>query len=132
MYKYPPPVYDPRELVNSKKDYLNSIHKCPKLGTTGKFYCGAKLDPPKCYCCNGYCGPTNGENCSECMKLDILRLRLPKGYLVNSEGHVCWKVGTNFMCNTMNYYHEGICKEGSPCRPCHNMTQNIQRYAHLL
>lgn len=125
MYKCPPAIYDPKEVVNSRKDYLSCLHKSPKLGTTGKFYCGAKLDPPRCSCCNGFCGPTNGENCSDCMKLDILRLRLPKGYLVNSNGHICWKVGHSFICNTMKYYDGQICKEGDICRPCYNMSKNI-------
>ena len=60
MYERPPPVPNPDHVVGEKQVYLNMINKTPHLGTTGKFYCGARLDPPKCSCCNGYCGPTNG------------------------------------------------------------------------
>jgi hypothetical protein len=59
------------------------------IGTTGKFYCGQKLET-KCNCCNGFCGPNNGENCIECMKMDILKHGLSKGYLVNTDGNACW------------------------------------------
>lgn len=61
-----------------------------RLGSSGKYYCGKNLDP-FCYCCDGFCGPTNGCNCNHCMKLDIEARRLPKGYLVNSEGATCRK-----------------------------------------
>ena len=50
----------------------------------GKHYCGYRLDGPRCNCCNGYCGPTNGCNCSSCMQLDIKGL--PRGTLVNRHG----------------------------------------------
>ena len=106
LYNNPPPLHDPTLVINKKKTYLTQIGKAPKLGTTGKFYCGSKLEPPKCSCCNGYCGPTNGENCFECMKLDMMRFGLSKGYLVNSEGRVCWREGAGFACNTINYYGE--------------------------
>lgn len=36
-----------------------------KKGTTGLYYCGNTLDV-KCSCCNGFCGPTNGCQCSSC------------------------------------------------------------------
>lgn len=41
-----------------------------KLGENGKYFCGGILGT-NCMCCNGYCGPSNGCNCSSCMKLDI-------------------------------------------------------------
>lgn len=37
------------------------------LGETGKYYCGRKCLIGKCGCCDGRCGPTNGENCDTCM-----------------------------------------------------------------
>ena len=67
-----------KDKLNSDK--LNSIpvynldNVAAKRGTTGKFYCGRKL--VKCFCCNGYCGPTNGCNCSACRWLDIQQLPL--------------------------------------------------------
>jgi hypothetical protein len=38
------------------------------------------------------------------MRLDIKRLGLPKGYLVNSNGKVCWRKGDEFICGTMINY----------------------------
>ena len=84
LYANPPGLFDPKKVINKRLVYFNLIGKLAQLGTTGKFYCGGKLDVMKCTCCNGSCGPGNGCNCSECMKLDLLRLGLPKGYLVNS------------------------------------------------
>jgi hypothetical protein len=37
-----------------------------ELGTTSKYFCGGKLIG-SCRCCDGNCGPTNGENCDACM-----------------------------------------------------------------
>lgn len=39
----------------------NKNHRLARLGSTGKFYCGGKLDF-QCGCCNGSCGPTNGKH----------------------------------------------------------------------
>jgi hypothetical protein len=64
---------------------LNEAGRWARLGETGKFYCGALLEP-RCFCCDGHCGTTNGCNCGPCMKLDVQSRRLPKGYLVNKEG----------------------------------------------
>jgi hypothetical protein len=58
------------------------------IGTTGKYYCQDSLGI-KCECCDGNCGPTNGDNCIDCMELDIKMRNLPKGYLLNSEGSIC-------------------------------------------
>jgi len=61
-----------------------------KLGASGKFYCGGKLEGNKC-CCDGNCGPTDGCNCKSCMMLDIQTRGLGKGYWVNREGFTCRK-----------------------------------------
>ena len=45
----------------------------------------------------------------ECMKLDIKKFGLPKGYLVNSSGHVCYKKGNDFVCGIRLYYEQGEC-----------------------
>lgn len=37
-----------------------------KLGTVQKYYCGGEL-MGRCKCCDGHCGPDNGENCDACM-----------------------------------------------------------------
>jgi hypothetical protein len=65
----------------------NSNGILAKLGKTGKFYCGARLDGPKCLCCNDICGDLDGCNCSSCMKLDVKARNLPFGWLVNSDGY---------------------------------------------
>jgi hypothetical protein len=101
------------------------------LGTSGKFYCGGKLET-KCSCCNGHCGPTNGENCVECMKLDIQKFGLPKGYLVNTAGMVCYLRGNDWVCGVKLFYEQGQCSEGNTCRQCANMKKNIKRYHHLI
>jgi hypothetical protein len=48
----------------------NAKGRNARLGENGKYYCGGPLEGP-CDCCNGYCGPENGCNCSACMQLDI-------------------------------------------------------------
>ena len=86
---------------NLKIDELkNGKGRLAHLGVNGKFYCGEKLEG-YCSCCNGFCGPTNGENCLECMKLDLERRGLKKGLLVNARGNVCWKVGDLWQCGKL-------------------------------
>jgi hypothetical protein len=60
------------------------------------------------------------------MKLDIRRLGLPKGYLLNSFGQICYKKGDDYVCGTNN------CEERNACRSCRNMKTNIQRYQNLI
>ena len=50
---------------------VNSRGYEARFEKSGKYYCGKNLDGSKCKCCNGYCGPTSGCNCSGCMKLDL-------------------------------------------------------------
>ncbi|CAF5168287.1 unnamed protein product, partial [Rotaria sp. Silwood1] len=64
----------------------NKFHRYARLGTTGKYYCGGKLDGSQCQCCNDRCGPSTGCNCSGCMLLDVQKRQLPRGWLVNREG----------------------------------------------
>jgi hypothetical protein len=42
------------------------------------------------------------------MKLDIQRLGLPKGYLLNSFGQICYKKGSDFICGAKKGY-DGRC-----------------------
>jgi len=44
------------------------------------------------------------------MKLDIQRLGLPKGYLVNSSGKICCKKGEDFVCGVRLPYEGTSCK----------------------
>lgn len=66
------------------------------------------------------------------MKLDLKRFGLPKGYLVNSSGHICYKRGSDFVCGVRLYYEGTNCEEGSTCNSCKNMKRNIKRYESLL
>lgn len=75
---YPHPLLGPK---------TNKLGKLAKLGENGKYYCGAQSDV-KCQCCDGYCGSTNGCNCSGCQDLDIKTRNLPNGFFVNKEGTI--------------------------------------------
>lgn len=69
------------------------------------------------------------------MKLDMKRFGLPKGFLLNTEGNVCWRTGDEFVCGIMlrSYDNNRVeCKEGSVCYGCSRMTDNMQRYIDLL
>lgn len=54
----------------------NSKGRDSHLGVSGKYYCGQKNLIGKCGCCDGSCGPTNGENCDDCMEEDLKRFGL--------------------------------------------------------
>ena len=49
---------------------VNGAGRAARLGASGKYYCAGRLET-KCSCCDGYCGPENGCNCTACMRLDI-------------------------------------------------------------
>ncbi len=50
----------------------NRFGSTARLGGTGKYYCGRRLDGPACYCCDGHCGTQTGCNCSICVLLIFL------------------------------------------------------------
>ena len=92
----------------------------------------------RCSCCDGNCGPTNGCNCSLCMKLDVKARKLPKGWYVNRDGCSCRKsketghmyCGRLVMQNQQNC--DGYCgpTNGPNCEPCrilHNQLTNRYR-----
>lgn len=79
----------PETILYRNHERIAALKKEVQIGVTGKFYCGGKLETP-CKCCDGTCGPTNGENCVECMRLDQQKRNLQKGHLVNSSGRPCW------------------------------------------
>jgi hypothetical protein len=64
----------------------NSFGRHARLGETGKYYCEGRLDTG-CRCCDGYCGPTNGCNCTACFRLDLSSRNLPRGYFINKLGY---------------------------------------------
>lgn len=114
---------------------VNSEGRRARLGSSGKYYCGGRLDGPDCGCCDGDCGPTNGCNCSACMKLDVEARKLPRGWYVNRDGFPCKKGQTpNFYCGrkVMNARNcDGYCgpTDGPNCYACRVlMSQLNTRY----
>ncbi|KXS09053.1 hypothetical protein M427DRAFT_64859, partial [Gonapodya prolifera JEL478] len=63
----------------------NSAGRIARLGSTGQYYCGERLDV-SCDCCDGVCGPESGCPCRACMALTIKARCLPWGFLVNNDG----------------------------------------------
>lgn len=127
--KFDSPLAKMRLLVG----VMNSQNNLARPGSTGKFYCGKKLDKMKCKCCNGNCGPTNGCNCSMCMQLDITIRSLPKGYLVNTAGRTA-KYSPEakvFYCNAVFDTSEK-CTQQTPCVDCARLITVKERYEHLL
>jgi len=105
----------------------------PHIGVTGKFYCQGDVLGPKCYCCNGKCGPTNGENCVKCMQLDMTRRGLPKGYLIHANGQVCWLDNNqHFNCGLMYSIERKACGKEGYCKWCHNLQKTMNRYENLM
>lgn len=119
-----------------------STNKVSRLGKSGKYYCGQKLHG-FCRCCNGFCGPTNGCNCSECMMLDIKNRSLPKGWLVNKEGFSARRSQIGFFycgrkCMTGFARCDGYCgpTNGPNCSSCKELDQQTinqeSRYFKLI
>ena len=114
------------------KSLRNDCNELSYLKNKGKFYCDAYLigekqqyefDIEVKYCDDGY-----GNNCIECMKLDIKLRSLPKGYLVNSEGHISKynKDNNMFCCNIMK------CSAYSSCEACKGLKFHEAEYNSLL
>ena len=110
----------------------NGAGRRARLGSSGKFYCGGRLDGSRCFCCNGYCGPSNGCNCSSCMLLDVQKRQLPRGWLVNCEGASARYTSETpgvFYCGRMvmqdNPRTDGYCgpTNGEPCPACRRLNQ---------
>ena len=110
-----------------------------RLGDNAKYYCGGQLET-QCFCCDGYCGTTNGCNCASCMKLDIKSRLLPKGYLVNREGAIARRGSTNhFYCGrkVLNgvIFSDGYCgpTNGPACNSCKVLNEQANnRYKPLI
>jgi hypothetical protein len=110
-----------------------------RLGETGKYYCGGRLEE-HCSCCDGSCGPGNGCNCMSCMKLDVESRLLPRGYLVNRDGFPSRKGTTgHWYCGrqVMEREHrcDGFCgpTNGPNCRACRKLERQVSsRYSSLL
>lgn len=104
----------------------NQEGKISRLGESGKYYCGKKIQEDKCNCCDSTCGVSNGCNCASCMQLDITHRKLPNGWLVNSKGFNARKGNLEiFYCgrkvlNTLFMRSDGYCgpTDGPNCVSC--------------
>jgi hypothetical protein len=84
-------------------------------------------------CCDGYCGPDDGENCVGCMELDLRVRGLPKGYLVNTAGNIA-KIDNNLVycgCIVSMGKTMSMCTSKSQCFPCRNLSKTMDRYKRL-
>ena len=112
----------PKNIEDPIKATTNSQGRKARLGSSGKFYCGGKLNG-SCTCCNGNCGPGNGCNCGPCMALDIKARKLAKGYWVNRDGATCRRgqTGHVYCGRKMNISgSDGYCgpTDGPNCQAC--------------
>ena len=113
---------------------MNENGDLASLGETGKYYCGRKNLIGRCYCCDGSCGPTNGENCDACMKLDIERYSLPRGMLLNTGGIIS-KKSEKGMYTCGRSYKKEFCHADNLCSRCFVMTTAVNklgRYSKLI
>ena len=122
----------PSESVDLICRKTNSFNRSARLGESGKYYCGGQLDTG-CRCCDGFCGPTNGCNCTACFSLDMQSRNLPKGYFINKMGYPVRKgdlwlgqrryyCGRKVMpfCTRAGYQTDGWCgdDDGENCNDC--------------
>ncbi|KAI8799965.1 hypothetical protein BJ742DRAFT_745669 [Cladochytrium replicatum] len=149
----PPPVVQENPETDLIVPKTNRAGRISRLGSTGKFYCGAQIENSACAtsnhsgCKGGICGPTNGCNCLPCMELDIKIRRLPPGFLVNRGGAPCRlqaQSATQFLlsfvgCNPTWYCGRTMpeirakCTPSKPCDDCSHMKQvGHIHYAELL
>lgn len=100
-----------------------------------------------CGCCDGGCGPDNGENCDACMELDVKRWKLDKGYLINTAGYICQVLYAQgvprvtcfrvIQAKPNSLFASSVrqieCKLGSPCSNCMQMENSLKlgRYAGM-
>ena len=59
-----------------------------RRGQNNKFYCG-RPSTVNCGECDGNCGPTNGCQCLDCLKLDRQFYNLSKTQCLNHNGIIC-------------------------------------------
>ncbi|KAI8613800.1 hypothetical protein BC830DRAFT_1169948 [Chytriomyces sp. MP71] len=113
---------------------VNAKGHLARLGETGSYYCGQPLDR-RCYCCNGYCGPTNGVNCDACFDLDFVVKGLPEGFRLNGNGVVCrldprsgsdGNGGVYYCGRKLSMHSENYCAASSAkqCRACKRLNKN--------
>ncbi len=98
-----------------------------------KYYCGGDLGF-KCRCCDGHCGPTNGENCVDCMRLDVEFHKLGKGCLVNALGNIAKIEENEAFCGALvrTLSNKLPCTRKAQCQACRDLTSSLPRYKTLL
>lgn len=127
-------VYRSRPKDTSFATITNDVGRPARLGSTGKYYCSASLEP-ECFCCDGFCGPNAGCNCKSCMKLDVSIRGLPPNWYVNKYGAACRKSEDTgqFHCGRkIQMSDEDYCGpfNGPSCRACRDiLTQHKTRYS---
>jgi len=133
---------DDKIVSDSIVTQINSKGRQARLGSSGKFFCKSELDGKRCRCCNNFCGPTNGCNCSACMQLDIQNRKLPQGWLVNTDGFAARRSAQNglFYCGRRVlvgvFGCDGYCgpNNGPSCDSCQKLDDQTKiggRYARL-
>ena len=90
-------IYNEQQFDSILNLEINQLGRKTKLGPNGKHYCGGELDIP-CSCCNGRCGPTNGCNCTACLKLDCKTRGLDGRHFVNKDGAICKITNIGIYC----------------------------------
>ena len=118
------------ERKSVERDCINLSVRA-RIGKTGKYYCGKRLDPP-CDCCDGFCGRSSGCNCVDCMKLDVLARNLPKGYLVNSFGNICTKSKNGKVYCLCLMKNNKRCGENYQCEDCLRIENNWNKYLMII
>ncbi len=96
----------------------NEAGRTAALGLSGKHYCGCKLECPDL---SLTCGPSKGENCRSCMRLDTSVRGLEYGkYLVNDRGRIALVEESRVYCgiriSPVDIAEQ--CWKASPCDSC--------------
>ncbi|PAA59567.1 hypothetical protein BOX15_Mlig009760g1 [Macrostomum lignano] len=112
-----------------------------RLAVTGKNYCTGPLNGPPCNCCDGRCGPDNGCNCVDCMRLDLASFNISRPLtLINREGAVARisLQAAKFYCGRAvmgsDPRTDGFCgpNDGNNCHACYKLDQQLRnRYADI-
>lgn len=105
-------------------DKINAAGKPSRRGSTGKFYCGERSDI-RCSGCDGNCGPTNGCQCSSCMKLDMEFYKLPPGFILNHDGNFAELINEKFYCGIRIGNSVYCTPEHQICMACNKTTSQV-------
>jgi hypothetical protein len=118
---------NPSNLINNRvynlfNARINAVGKPAVRGYSGKFYCGEKSDIT-CGSCDGNCGPSNGCQCTDCMKIDREFYNLPGGFMLNHQGNLCQLIQNKFYCGTREG-NRNCCPDNGSCTPCDKVSNS--------